>query len=40
METVILHTHKRTKNNSFSDADRGVLFSKLSTKPINDKLCK
>jgi hypothetical protein len=33
MKTVILRTHKRTKSNSFSDADRVGLFSKLATKP-------
>jgi hypothetical protein len=25
MKTVILRTHKRTKSNSFSDADRGAI---------------
>jgi hypothetical protein len=35
MKTVILRTHKRTKSNSFSDADRDAvrLFSKLGMKP-------
>jgi hypothetical protein len=36
MKTLILRTHKRTKSNSFSDADVAPagLFSKLATKPI------
>jgi hypothetical protein len=36
MKTVILRTHKWTKSNSFSDADKSVdLLSKLATKPTN-----